>query len=343
MKRITSKLPVLAILLAAFLVLLPSPAMAAVAKVIDGSKTQRLQLPDDLMGPESVAFDAHGAGPYVSISDGRILKYAGEGAGWKTFAYSPSYTKNKCGEVTELPTVATESYCGRPLGLRFHSNSGNLYIADAYMGLMRVGPNGGEATVLATEAGGVPLRFTNGVDIDQVTGDVYFTDSSKTYTRAQHQMVTTSGDSTGRVMKYDPRTNQVTVLQSGVTYPNGIAISADRTHLVVALTGPCKLMKYWIRGPKANTSEPFADLPGYPDNVRPDGKGGYWVALHREKYELPFGFDSHLLAIRIGTDGEKQQEMKGPKNVRPTEVVERDGGKIYLGSVELSYVGIVST
>jgi len=54
------------------------------------------------------------------------------------------------------------------------------------MGLMRVGPNGGEATVLATEAGGAPLRFTNGVDIDQVTGDVYFTDSSTTYTRAQH-------------------------------------------------------------------------------------------------------------------------------------------------------------
>ena len=210
------------------------------------------------------------------------------------------------------------------------------------MGLMRVGPNGGEATVLATEAGGTPLRFTNGVDIDQVTGDVYFTDSSKTYTRAQHQMVTTTGDSTGRIMKYDPRTNQVTVLQSGVTYPNGIAISADRTHLIVALTGPCKLMRYWIRGPKANTSEPFADLPGYPDNVRPDGKGGYWVALHREKFELPFGLDIHLLAIRIGAEGEMLQEMKGPKNVRPTEAVERDDGKIYLGSVELSYVGIVN-
>jgi hypothetical protein len=47
---------------------------------------------------------------------------------------------------------------------------------------MRVGPNGGEATMLVTKAGGAPLRFTNGVDIDQVIGDVYFTNSSKTYT-----------------------------------------------------------------------------------------------------------------------------------------------------------------
>nr|CAB3482082.1 unnamed protein product [Digitaria exilis] len=338
MARRTSKLPLLATFLAVLL-LVPS---AAVAKAIDASKTQHMDLPDGLIGPESVAFDVHGGGPYVSISDGRVLKYAaGEGAGWTTFAYSPSYTKNNCDAQSELPAVATESSCGRPLGLRFHNNSGDLYIADAYMGLMRVGPNGGEATVVATEAGGVPLRFTNGVDVDQVTGDVYFTDSSMTYTRAQHQMVTASGDSTGRIMRYNRRTNKVTVLRSGVTYPNGIAISADRSHLIVALTGPCKLMRYWIRGPKAGTSELFANLPGYPDNVRPDGKGGYWVALHRERNELPFGSDSHLVAIRIGANGDKVQEMRGPKDVRPTEAVEREDGKIYLGSVELSYVSIV--
>ncbi|RLM60852.1 protein STRICTOSIDINE SYNTHASE-LIKE 10-like [Panicum miliaceum] len=341
MARKMWKLPLLVMILLAVLLLLPS---AAVAKAIDASKTQRLELPDGLVGPESVAFDRRGAGPYVSISDGRVLKYGGEGgAGWATFAYSPSYTKNGCDAQSELPAVATESSCGRPLGLRFHNNSGSLYIADAYMGLMRVGPDGGKATVLATEAGGAPLRFTNGVDVDQVTGDVYFTDSSTTYTRAQHQMVTASGDSTGRVMRYNRRTNRVTMLLSGVTYPNGIAISADRSHLIVVLTGPCKLMRYWIRGPKTGTSELFADLPGYPDNVRPDGKGGYWVALHREKYELPFGSDSHLVAIRIGANGEKLQEMRGPKDVRPTEAVEREDGKIYLGSVELSYVSIVKS
>jgi sugar lactone lactonase YvrE len=207
---------------------------------------------------------------------------------------------------------------------------------------MRVGPGGGEATVLATKADGVPLRFTNGVDVDQVTGEVFFTDSSMKYPRSQHERVTATGDSTGRLMKYDPKTNRVTVLQSGITYPNGLAISADRTHLVVALTGPCKLMRHWIKGPKAGTSEPLADLPGYPDNVRADGKGGFWVALHREKMEVPFGPDSHLLAVRINSGGQVIQVMRGSKNVRPTEVVERDGGKLYMGSVELPYVVVVS-
>ncbi|CAO2200002.1 unnamed protein product [Urochloa humidicola] len=341
--RRTPKLPLLAILLAFLLLLLPS---AAVAKAIDATNTQHMQLPDGLIGPESVAFDKYGDGPYVSISDGRVLKYGGEGAGWTTFTYSPSYTKNSCGAPppSELPQVARESSCGRPLGLRFHNNSGDLYIADAYMGLIRVGPKGGEATVLVTEAGGVPLRFTNGVDVDQVTGDVYFTDSSTTYTRADHEMVTKEKDSTGRIMKYNQQTNKVTVLRSGVTYPNGIAISADMSHLIVALTRPCKLMRHWIRGPNAGTAELFTDLPGYPDNVRPDGKGGYWVALHREKYENPRGTDgSHLVVIRIGAKGERLQVMSGPKDVRPTEAVEREDGKIYLGSVELPYVSIVKS
>ncbi|XP_039787112.1 protein STRICTOSIDINE SYNTHASE-LIKE 10-like [Panicum virgatum] len=127
-------------------------------------------------------------------------------------------------------------------------------------------------------------------------------------------------------MKYDPKTNSATVLQSGITYPNGLAISG----LVVALTGPWKLRRYGIKSPKTGTSEPLAGLPGYPDNVRADGKGGFWVALHREKLELPFGPDSYLLAVRINADGQIVQVMRGPKGIRPNEVVEREGGKQYM-------------
>ena len=58
------------------------------------------------------------------------------------------------------------------MGLRFDKKTGDLYIADAYFGLLKVGPEGGLATSLATEAEGVPLRFTNDVDVD-TEGNVY--------------------------------------------------------------------------------------------------------------------------------------------------------------------------
>lgn len=78
--------------------------------------------------------------------------------------------------------VKNEHICGRPLGLRFDKRTGELYIADSYFGLMKVGPEGGLATSLVTEAEGVPLSFTNDLDIDD-EGNVYFTDSSTKYHR----------------------------------------------------------------------------------------------------------------------------------------------------------------
>jgi hypothetical protein len=75
-----------------------------------------------------------------------------------------------------------EKLCGRPLGLRFHKESGNLYIADAYYGLLVVGPEGGLATPLATHLGGDPILFANDLDIHK-NGSIFFTDTSKRYDR----------------------------------------------------------------------------------------------------------------------------------------------------------------
>lgn len=41
----------------------------------------------------------------------------------------------------------------------------------------------------------------------------------------------------------------------------------------------CRLMKYWLEGPKSGTVELVADLPGFPDNVRINEKGQFWVAI----------------------------------------------------------------
>lgn len=88
-----------------------------------------------------------------------------------------------CGpKPSPLAYVKNEHICGRPLGLRFDKKTGDLYIADAYFGLMKVGPEGGLAVSLVNEVEGVPLMFTNDLDIDD-DGTIYFTDSSSVYRR----------------------------------------------------------------------------------------------------------------------------------------------------------------
>jgi hypothetical protein len=148
------------------------------------------------------------ASPMAASSNGTGTSSVGP----PTYAYAPGYSKKVCPASRLRPAELTESTCGRPLGLRFHPKTGDLYIADAYKGLMRVGPGGGKATVLMNQAGRALLRFTNRVDVDQVTSEAFFTDSSMNYSRSQHERVTATGDSTGRIMKYDPKTSSVTVL-----------------------------------------------------------------------------------------------------------------------------------
>ena len=38
-------------------------------------------------------------------------------------------------------------------------------------------------------------------------------------------------------------------------------------------------MKYWLEGPKRGLVELVANLPGFPDNVRLNEKGEFWVAI----------------------------------------------------------------
>ncbi|CAL5093837.1 unnamed protein product [Urochloa decumbens] len=217
--------------------------------------------------------------------------------------------------------------------------TGDLYIADAYLGLMKVGPGGGEATVLAADAGdgGKPFTFVNGIDVDQATGDVYFTDSSTVYTRAHNSDILYHRDSTGRLLKYDARSGQVTVLMARLPYPNGVALSLDRTHLVVAHTGPCQAYRYWLKGPKVGSYELFADLPGYADNVRRDARGGYWFALNRESINATS--PEHLVGVRVDADGGEHEVVTAPKGITLSDISEKSG-KLWLGSVELDYVGL---
>ena len=67
--------------------------------------------------------------------------------------------------------------------MQFNKATGDLYITDAYFGLLTVGHEGGAAAQVAVAADGEPFHFTNGLDVDQENGMVYFTDSSARFQR----------------------------------------------------------------------------------------------------------------------------------------------------------------
>ncbi|KAF3430869.1 hypothetical protein FNV43_RR26593 [Rhamnella rubrinervis] len=251
-------------------------ASSFVGGYADTQKNYELAL-SSVTGPETIAFDCHGEGPYASVSDGRILKWQGSQLGWTEFAIPTFYRPRNLCDGSSNPNW--EPICGRPLGIKFNTKTCELYIADAYFGLLKVGPNGGVAQHLATSAEGIPFRLTNALDIDPQTGVVYFSDTSIFFPRRAWRESIRLGDKTGRLMRYDPITKIVTVLMRGLAFANGVALSKDSSFILVAESATNQVHRFWLRGPRAQTSELFLHLERSPDNINRNEKGEFWIAV----------------------------------------------------------------
>ena len=56
------------------------------------------------------------------------------------------------------------------------------------------------------------------------------------FKRRQCNLVTFEQDKSGRLLKYDPQTQQTTVIARDLFYPNGIAVSQDSSFLLFSYT-----------------------------------------------------------------------------------------------------------
>jgi hypothetical protein len=128
------------------------------------------------------------------------------------------------------------------------------------------------------EIGGKAPMIPDDLDISK-SGLIYWSDAS-TETKLYNSVVEYFGGPTGRFLVYDPKTNSSKVLIEHLHFPNGVQLSKDEEFVLVAETMRARVWRYNLKGPNAGKSEIFVDgLPGLPDNIRPNGVGGYYVSL----------------------------------------------------------------
>lgn len=353
-------------------------ALAAAATLLSSSPSKEIltsiKVDDDVelipvdggaAGPESLAFDLHGQGPYAGVSDGRVIRWIPAERRWVEHSSSTPELLDSCRGSQD---TKREHECGRPLGLRFNNKTGDLYVADAYHGLRVVSAGDKVSRPIEPRSADDPFSFANGVEIDHETGAVYFTKTSTRFHRREFLNIVISGDTTGRLLKYDPKSGQVQVLADGLAFPNGLAMSEDGSYLLLAETSTGKIMRYWL---KTSTLEEFAQLPGFPDNIKASPRGGYWVALHAKRgkiaelsttypwlrrlvMKLPARrvqgvmallgrFGRQVIALRLSEEGKVVEEVTVHGAARKafasiSEVEERDGC-LWIGSVLSPFLG----
>ena len=254
---------------------------------------------------------------------------------------------------------------GRPLGLEFAAD-GTLYVADAFRGLMSISPSGAVRS-LATEADGLAILYANDVDIGP-DGTVFFTDASTRFGAESHGGTLSASvldlvehSSSGRVLKYDPVTEQVTLFADGMSFPNGVAVGSDGSVFVVE-TGTYCVWKFSPDG--SRRKQILTKLPGFPDNINTAPDGTLWLGLVSPRNDLMDKLDGspeirravmrlpekmkpaptrYGFILRMREDGSVVETLQDPQGsyALTTGAVSTSDGSVYVASLTERRLGVL--
>ena len=330
-----------------------------------------------MKGPETVVFGKDGS-MYLLTEEANLIKM-------KNFEEAADGVN-----ITAEAEFVKDLGVGRPLGGKFTTDGKTLYIADALLGLTRVqdpqDPKSKVEIVASNVMDGdkmTQILYADDVCVGPKTGKIYLTDASdiasdRIGTKAWDTLYASKVDLTrglarGRLLEYDPSTDEVSVLARGFKFANGIAVDKEENYLLFAETFGLRIWQYHLKGDKKGQVEVFVDnkmMTGYPDGVDCSWSknGKCYAALpsaivpaHKLWNKLPYAVDvffrTFILSLPrklapkvkkyggvIEIDAQTKelryiQDPTGDDISMITGVTEHDK-KLYLGSLQNNFIGV---
>lgn len=222
----------------------------------------------DYAGPEDAALGRDGH-IYATTENGVVLRISPSGRSVRVFA----------------------DVGGRPLGIEPYGDD-SFVVANPFAGLQQVHADG-SVTTLLHELDGKPVGYANDVAVAS-DGRIFLSNASSKFGAADfggtleaslRDILEHGGN--GVVIEYQPASGSARILLDGLNFANGVAISKNQQFLLVAETGSYRILKHWLDGPAAGTTEILVEnLPGFPDNINTGMQGRFWVGLAAPRNRL---------------------------------------------------------
>ena len=300
-------------------------------------------------GPEHIVLAKDGK-LYATVASGNILRMNPDGSGQEVFANTG----------------------GRVLGFDFDA-AGNLIAADAVRGLLSISPDK-HITLLTDKVGTDPIRYADAV-IVAGNGKMYLSDASTRFAPAiwggtfeASVLDIVEQSATGRILEYDPVTHATRIVAKGLSFANGVALSAAEQTLFVNETGKYRVWKISVIADNLDVTQPnplaavlFDNLPGYPDNLMRGLDGKIWLGfakprnamiddmadqpfvrrlvlrLPRALWPIPTAY-GHVMAFT--EDGKVVADLQDPSGAYPeTTGVTETADRLYIQSLHAKGLG----
>lgn len=174
---------------------------------------------------------------------------------------------------------------GIPTGLAI-DGKGNLIACVSGLGLAFYDSQGKENVLVREDSDGNELRNLYGLDIGS-DGTVYFTEVSKKFDRKDSYLEELESQPNGRILSYDPKSQEIKVVLDELYHPTGIALSGTEDYLIYGEKYRHRITRLWLKGKKKGRDQFFiTHLAGSPAFIQGDRQGNFWVALSSPRHLL---------------------------------------------------------
>lgn len=302
------------------------------------------------IGPEHIAIGPDGK-LYAAMSSGNLVRMEPDGSHQEVFANTR----------------------GRVLGFAFDAG-GRMIAADALKGLLAITPDARVSLLTDRVTPGDAIRYADAVVVAP-DSTIYFTDASTRFAPSEwggtyeaSVLDVLEQSASGRVLAYEPATQETRVVAHGFSFANGLALAGDGHTLFVNETGRYRLWKVDGKarnidvrngGPQAKVL--LENLPGYPDNLMRGRDGRIWVGLFKPRnpaadslaqrpfmrkvllrlprFLLPLG-KSYGHVFAIDEDGHVTEDFQDPSGAYPeaTSATETSD-RLYIHSLHAHGIG----